>query len=75
MAKRGSRESGAASITAERAAALLAEWHGLKVAPASAEIAAADFSRVNRMAGGAADAQHDFWQSPSDLRTLLEGDA
>lgn len=63
------------AMSPEQAAALLEAWHGISVTAPSAEVAAADFARVNRLAGAAADAQHDFWQSPADLRTLLEGDA
>lgn len=67
------RKADAAPMTLERAALLLGEWHGLAIRPSSATVAAADFSRVNRLAGAAADAHYSFWDNPSDLRTLLEG--
>ena len=67
------RKLEAGQMQPDRAAAVLREWHGLGIEAASAAVAAADFSRVNRLAGAAADDQHTFWDNPSDLRTLLEG--
>ena len=61
-------------MSPETAAVLIEKWHGLAVGKASAEVACADFSRVNSLAGAAADEQHGFWDNPSDLTRLLKGE-